>query len=915
MKNIVRKIAIVLIISMTVGAITPAVNHAYSATALKYCYKNDAETKNVANLKIMIDEKAELKFVGAGDNWSSTFKGWKTSNPKIVTVTDEGVVTGVAIGTAQVWADLGSSYTGKVVVEVTEKKSYKIEQVSETIIKIDFKDTEVTENSLKDNLTFKYNIRENTSIKYPAKVLEVKNGIATVKLYAILKDGKKYTVSYNGIDGTFDAHIGKVDRIELNDNLKKVFIEKDDETCEVLVTPVLRNAYGVDITETALENSEAEIVYEVIDDGSETAQNSNITSDSENGSDALLTLARGTVTITATFYDGSERENDNGEVEKVVTVSAKKELTSKDRPEYQVEKRLAATISSETLGKDDVWDNNLSICVGDDKASGYGLKLQAYYADNSKAEKTLTSDPGILGTFRFESTDLDKLYVDRDGILYANNAGYEKGTKGTKVQVIVFYKPFDSESEEDIVDVIDVHVRPRRVATAATSTLLYSEGASYINGLGTYRDVQEDVETILEIKDQYGDHIDVDEFDVGNIQLETKCPEGVDRPTVSVDLFNGKYIIIFTGKSHSLPDGKKDGMEFKYKINIADGSKSFKLKTKSATLGHGTDPAGKTTYEMVWVNTASYDKHDRCLSGKFDCHVYVESTSAGYERTVGGKLNGYFVKKQNGVIVEDYYNIKTLNPLPNDMYKIDRDSVMQLLKKNEEDEIKSVESYYSNDDVIFVMEKKDSTPYNRFEDYEATAMIYVEFFGRDANNVYQYAENGGTGTYVYNIYKVVQKANAGAAGCHYELEQLNKKNETLEVFNTMKSVTGGERTGVIEVNAPVAHDEESFKEWKAEAVKECFKFAWFNGEKTIFFEKPEDYEGKDIKIEVKGNGPSIVESGDVYYIDEVYIYTSIGTNAERSNGILDENPVVYNLSETGKYFKSTVKINKYINVK
>lgn len=726
----------------------------------------------------------------------------------------------------------------------------------------------------------------------------------------------KYTLSYKGIEGSLTAHIGKVDHIEFKDNSDKSFIEKDDDFCEVLVTPVLKNEYDVDITETAFKNSEAEIVYEVFKDGTETAEMSDFSGYTDEDHAAVLTLARGSVTIKAVYYDGTETEDENGIIERTVTAVGKKVITSKERPAYEIKKRIAATISTDTLGKDSRWNDDLSICIGDDKKGGYTHKLQVFYSDNSKDGKTLTTDSGSIGTFRFESTDLDKLYVDNEGTIYAYNAGYEKGTKGSKVQVLVFFKSKDAEDdEEEVIDVIDVNVKPRRVATAATSILSETEGTCYINCTDEFLRLSQ-VQTSLEIKDQYGDHIEVDKFDIDNIVLETKCPEGVKRPRIDIDKVGDKYFIRIIANEHSLPDGNKDGMEFKYKINFADGSKSYKLKTKSATLGHGTTPAGKTTYEVFFDKGRSADSRDRYETSKYDCHVFRYDMGFGGSDSEGGYIDACLVKKQNGVIVEKLENVEVIRNFPENVAKIDSKAVMNVLTEREKAgkiNFSDIKGHY-----YFTLEKKNSNGYNRFNEYNSTGTDIRIFFLMENfdNNVFEYTENGGIGTYIYNVYQFVEKGTDPVSGDPtYGLVQIGKKDSPLEVYNSMNNVVGGGRTENMFADAPTGYDDETFKEWQSEMVKKCFKFSWFNGEKTFVFEKPEDYEGKDIKIEVRGKGPSDLKSGDIYYVEEVNIYTSVGTPAEAYFLGMTEYPIIYDLSNVGSYYKSTVIINKYVNIK
>lgn len=947
MKTFAKRIAFVLVFAMVVTLTSHAANNSYAANTLKYGYKKDADTVTQTSIKVYVGDTAEVKFIGAGSDWNSLFKGWKTSNSKIVTVSDEGVVTGVAVGTAQVYADLGTNYTGKLTVVVEERKSYKVEQLSETLLKVDLGDKDATARGLADKFTFSYNIRENTAIKYPAKVLEVKNGIATIRLYSYLKDGKTYTVSYNGLQGRFVASVGTPDYIELKDNTDKCFIEKDEENCEVTITPIIRDEKGVDITETAFGREDAEIVYEILDDGSETAELSNISINDDNT--GALTLARGTVKVKAYFYDGTYSQSEDGSDGKTLSAIGTKEIVSKDRPEFEIKDRLSTTISSEVLDLKSEWKNELDICVGDDKASGETLRLQALYSNNSKDEKILTTDAAKYGNFRFESTDVSKLFVREDGTLFVYDAGYEKGTKGTKVQVLVFFTSNEEDAEEEIVDVIDVNVKPKRALSASNTLLFSTDNEVKINGMASESgDVAEvaESETMYRanviFRDQYGKmmYVDRTDFTSEDIVLETKCSPEVVVPKVKVNI-NGAlsddedsspiFLIKIQANDKSIPNGNKDSQDFKYKVKIGEEYKTISIKVKSATKGQSDKPAGSATYEIVWINEADTAEDPILRNGKFDCRSFCMGT-----RLMGGSLVGLFVKRQNGVIVEQL-PVGTFNYFDTSDEEFveyttsEKDIIGHLKSMDDEDKQMLADTQYG----IVTMSKKNKNSDGEYNTYTATdGLLWVSFW--DAYDEYgnpsamtgtpgqlRYADNGGIGTYVYNVYQVVAKSPKGAADTtSYAVKSIGKKNATLEVTNSTSFFTGGERTDIISVDAMVGGE---LAEWQENVVTNCFKFSFYNGTKTVYFEKPADYEAyPGLSIEVKGNGPANPSSGDIYYIDEVTFNMPIGVTTtdeylmnEYEYMIRTGNaPVLsYDGTPAPYYFSSKVKVNKYVTVK
>lgn len=949
MKSFTKKLAFVMALAMVVTLAAPVAANTYAATTIKYAEQNAAETDTQASVKLFVGGKIDMKFIGAPSNWESIFNGWKSANEKIATVDRGGLITAVAPGTTTVWVDLGSAYTGKLTVVVEEVKEYKIQQITESAIKVDFGDYSLTTNDLNDRLTFTYNIRPNSAIKYPVRVTEVKNGVASISLYANLKDGKNYTLTYNGKSGSFDAHIGKVDHIVIEDNSDKALIERGEDSTEIAVTAKLMNQYGVDITNTAIAKDQADVVFEVIDDGSELAEDADISVDDDLNK-ATLRVGNGTVKVKVSFYDGTEVEDADGNVEVPLTASNIKSIKATVRDEYEVINRLAATIvkakgsfvvdedlpSADT--KDEKWKNDLTVCVGDMVDN---FQLTALYSDNSSTEKVLTFDPKTKGTFRFESTDTNKLFVRNDGTVFAYEAN---GNSSAKVQVLVFFTPDEEGGEgvEDIVDVIDITVRPKRSASSDKSVLAKSEGKAYILGHdeGSIISGQNFVKVAYTSKDQYGDAFPVKASDIkivadtSKFDTKTKAPTATiykkgedvqaDPSTVASD-----WVIVFEASAASKTEKKATNTQFKYKISLNGGSKSYTLTVYRVKDENGKE-VDKGIYVVEWTGLTDNN-------GKFDARMTnasnLDLTGTCYRTVNGAKVEKIDLYSINFTQADADARVTLMKSGTVGTFTEDETAAVGPMTTADNKEVAAVATaMYTNKIDADTDEVTDLVKNNRFivsiSKKAANGQKYNNYLVDDGNvvipvlkvesdgtaPVVQYADElGGIGSYAYSVFtlKNTDKDIKGTPTSTFTAISMlkNSKGASVEVINTTTGFLGGQRSETSSYHESGSWGEDTY----VEIAKECFKYSWSNGKTTFNFAKGDDFETTadsklpfgNIIVTVDHNGPTSPEAGDVVYINSVTFYVPVGANDKGE----------YVLTGTSAYNKSTVKVNKFVNVK
>lgn len=880
MKGFTRKIAFVMVLAMLFSMAAPVVG-VQAAVQLKYAYQNDPESEVQPAITITVGEKVDMKFVGASSDWQRTFNGWKTDNFRIAQVDINGVVTGVTPGVTQIYADLGAGYTGKLVVIVEYQKEYKIEQITERIIDVDLCDTTLTLEEVQDSLIFKYSIREGYSpVRYPARVTKVKNGVATVELYSYLRHEKTYYVEFKGIEVSFEAHVGEIDFIELREEMPKVYIEDGESTCTITLTPIFRNEYGVDITASAFKTGEETIEYEILRDGSDLAYDAILQYDQETRA-AHVTMGRGTLIVNAVYKPGTVSKLGNIVIGAMQAV----DVTAERRPPFELGGRLAATVSDTLLDVESKWDNNMEVYAGEDSAYNPNLKLQLLFEDNSKDGKMVSTDL-IKGNFRFLSTDMDKLYVARDGGIYINSLNVEKATK---IQVLVYYDEEGDKDVDDICDVVELIVRPERKANANMTILSATKLTAYINGLDNgqneaYLDVQ--------VKDQYGNEIAY-EIEDSDIISDTKYMEGVHVPKCEVEstlVTKGRARLKFVANSDSIAKGAKT-TDFKYKLVINDETKLITLRVYSAIKGQSKSaaepegiPATSTCgYVLDWESASD---------GIFDCKMIGDYNDITLTGRLYETVNGVRTKELDLHCLNDEDTIIANQKLVNSM----------LNQINDEDNI---------DKFFATVTKRNSTEFNSYTDDAGELKLRivetVEGTSKDVGTSRKkvaYVKDGGIGTYEVNVYKC-KVSDSGAATSFATTAVLKKA--TIAVKDSTPKVMGGNRTSVNTVPEKMAV--QTMDEWLTTAVMRCFEFSWDSGEKTLVFNEETDYSSKwaNTIIHVEGNGPQMPIKGDAYYINSVTF--GIPTGGDAYYGIYDNSE-----TSSNAYNVCTVKVNKYITV-
>lgn len=513
----------------------------------------------------------DLNFYGVV-NWSSSLYStqWASSNPAVVTVNKTGVVTPVAPGTASVTISIVNKMSGNALsvipVEFTvpaaeASKEFVARQTSDSKVTLTFANKDITASELEKGLEFYYYVGD-VKIAYPIKVDSVKNGVATLSSYVTFTDGTKYGFTYGEESAEFVASIGEVASIQYSWNCDgdeyKAYAGTD-----TTISYKLLNAHGVDITATAMAQSGASVMFNLVKD----SENGDFwISDSTAGKiffNAENAIAQVEIEYITGQYDAETYEPIPGPKAIATIISSK-------APAYGIDVAAGgvATIvkNSETAGESIDWSKaSTVIALGDDEKHAFRLvakltdtKGDSVYTDTMDAEK---------GSFSFATTNNSILYIADDGSLMTNSTG--------TVNVLVYFTAAGSNSST-VVAVLPVTVRPAR----AISSMMIDKNSDVIstesgNGFN---------ETTFKVtlKDQLGDLI------AGDIEITSNLktlPNGATAaPTIgAVEGADGEYTFTVTGSAENLPSGAT-GYAYTFTVKAGNLTKTFNVTVKKPTV-------------------------------------------------------------------------------------------------------------------------------------------------------------------------------------------------------------------------------------------------------------------------------------------------------------------------------------------
>ena len=520
---------------------------------------------------LALGNTVDLNFYGV-TNWSGSLYStqWISSNEEVVTVSNIGVVTPVAPGTATVTFSITNKITGEALkvtpVEFTvpaaeASEEFSVRQTSDSAVTLTFKNKDITVADLERGLSFYYYVGD-VKIAYPIKIASVKNGVASLTSYVTFTDGTKYGFTYGEESAEFVASIGEVASIQYSWNCEgdefKAYADAD-----TTITYKLLNAHGVDITASALAQSGASVMFSLLKE----SENGDFwLSDSTAGK--IFFSADGAVAQVEIEYITGQYDPDTYEpIPGPKTVAT---IVSSKAPAYGINVAAGgvATIvknsAAEGAGIDWSKASNV-IALGDDEKNSFRLvakltdtKNSAVYTDTMDAEK---------GSFSFATTNNAILYVAEDGTLMTNSTG--------TVNVLVYFTPAGSNASM-VVAVLPVTVRPARAVSSMTldknSDVISTESGNGFNET-TFK---------VTLKDQLGDLI------AGDIEITSNLkslPNGATAaPVVSaVEGADGEYTFTVTGSQENLPKGAS-GYAYTFTVQTGNLKKTFNVTVKKPTL-------------------------------------------------------------------------------------------------------------------------------------------------------------------------------------------------------------------------------------------------------------------------------------------------------------------------------------------
>ncbi len=547
-------------VAVTVGEL-PEVNIALGTS------KDNTFNKYTLELGNTVD----LNFYGVV-NWSSSLYStqWITSNPAVVTVNKSGVVTPVAPGTASVTISIINKLSGNTLsvipVEFTvpaaeASKEFVARQTSDSKVTLTFANKEITASELEKGLEFYYYVGD-VKIAYPIKVESVKNGVATLSSYVTFTDGTKYGFTYGEESAEFVASIGEVASIQYSWNCDgdeyKAYAGTD-----TTISYKLLNSHGVDITATAMAQSGASVMF-------------NLVKDSENGDFWISDSTAGKIffnaenAIAQVEIEYITGKYDPETYEPIPGPKAIATIISSKAPAYGINVAAGgvATIvkNSAAAGESIDWSKaSTVIALGDDEKHSFRLvaklkdtKGDSVYTDTMDAEK---------GSFSFATTNNAILYISDDGTLMTNSTG--------TVNVLVYFTAAGSNSST-VVAVLPVTVRPARAISSMTldknADVISTESGNGFNET-TFK---------VTLKDQLGDLI------AGDIEITSNLktlPNGATAtPVISaVEGADGEYTFTVTGSNENLPSGAT-GYAYTFTVKAGNLTKTFNVTVKKPTL-------------------------------------------------------------------------------------------------------------------------------------------------------------------------------------------------------------------------------------------------------------------------------------------------------------------------------------------
>lgn len=594
MKSFFKKLAFVMALAMVVTMAAPAAQ-ASAADALGIALqdaKSDAEVIETYN--VGVQELVDFKYYGAPKNYLDLKPTWDSLNPEVASVSQKGEVTGLKDGVATITITLSDGKTGSIEITVgkgnVDLTAFEAEMSSDSTATLKFNDTTITAADLQENLTFSYYVTADFDIELPLikKVTDKGNGVFLVEMYDgfTFADGTVYEFGYKDFTpADFTCVIGTVAHVELGiKDVTGYVVDVNDEGYEF--TSKLYNENGKDITTTALAKG-VYVEYEVSEDEDGKYY--------PTGDAGIMFDEPATAVVKVSCFE----LNEDGEPVKLVD-ELSYPVTAKNPDPYDItfNQAPAFTIVKDVDGVDWTKGTNSKLAVGDD---GYSLLVKL--GDNKKNEvgtnewyykngkKTTAWDEG---EFRFESTNVSRLYITDDGALMPNAKG--------NVNVLVYFTPDQIDEEvpvEKLVAAISLYVNaPRTVGSISVDVS---------NKTLSTKNVNKSNETTITVNvlDTLNEKVGVEDVEVKLecTTADTALKNGATNPyktAKTANVVDGKVTFKLTANDAVVAAGKSQVYNFK----VTAGGKS---ETFSITVKAPSNTTEFTKYALIFGNTKIED--------------------------------------------------------------------------------------------------------------------------------------------------------------------------------------------------------------------------------------------------------------------------------------------------------------------
>ena len=618
---------------------------AYTSTPVKVTVGETAAMKVTIGINGTADRDLKATTLEAGKSIKLNFYGvtdwatgkytqaWTSNKPEVVGVDQKGNITALTAGTATVAVNIyeGATVAASATIEVTvpaqevAATGFEAEQITDSKIELTFADKSVTKSALEKGLTFYYYVAGKYQIEVPLikTISDVKDGVVTVELYNLLSDGVVYGFAYGDDYAEFVGQIGDVTSMYFEYDAAKAYVTEESEG--IKLTPVLLNDAGIDITNAALSVSGAYIYYE-----EKTYAENGEYSVSE---DAVYFTEPGSTIVVARYVVPDAETGDE-----VVVASFEGYVTAFEPVPYAMNFMDSPVWTIAELESAN-WNNkNTKIAVGDTEDTDLYLYLKV---KDNRGEEYILPDPNTTEmeetySFRYESTNVGRLYVSEDGQLMPNSEG--------KANILVYAVP--NEGRESLVAVIPVTVSPAR--TVNSIDIVGSTSAT-ISACAPYNTA---TFTVL-LKDNLGTPCEGE-----TLTVKSTSNKAVDNKVVNVVATqtgaDGKSTITVTADEDCVKD--EGYFTFAVTVTTANG-KSKKLNVTVRDVYRDNSGVIEANGYKLAFSGATEINGNANLVLKADLTALSNSVSAFAQEITGSKLS----KVADAVVGKFYYTVSYNN--------------------------------------------------------------------------------------------------------------------------------------------------------------------------------------------------------------------------------------------------------------